>query len=97
VLLDIQMPGMDGLQVTAGIRVSEQVTAPRFEEHEELMTAVAARLHGGHIPLIAMTAYAMSGDRERCLKAGMDGYISKPFQPDEIRCQLNMLCRRGKG
>lgn len=94
VLLDIQMPGMDGLQVTELIRIAEEVTPPRFEDHEEIMAGVAARLYGGHIPLIAMTAYAMSGDRERCLKAGMDGYISKPFQPDEIRCQLNMLCRR---
>lgn len=97
VLLDIQMPGMDGLKVTELIRISEQVTAPRFEEHEEIMAGVAPRLYGGHIPLIAMTAYAMSGDRERCFKAGMDGYISKPFQPDQIRCQLNMLCRRAKG
>jgi CheY-like chemotaxis protein/HPt (histidine-containing phosphotransfer) domain-containing protein len=65
VLMDVQMPEMNGLDATAAIRQKELTT-------------------GKHIPIIAMTAHAMKGDQERCLAAGMDGYVSKPISPDAL-------------
>ena len=65
VLMDLQMPVMDGFAATAAIRASETTS-------------------GRHIRIVAMTAHAMKSDRERCLSAGMDGYLSKPFQPQTL-------------
>ena len=65
VLMDIQMPEMDGLEAARAIR------------HDESRT-------GSHVAMIAMTAHAMKGDIERCLAAGMDGYVAKPFQPRDF-------------
>ena len=65
VLMDLQMPVMDGFAATAAIRALENMS-------------------GRHLPIVAMTARAMKGDRECCLAAGMDGYISKPINPEEL-------------
>jgi len=69
ILMDIQMPKMDGFEVTACIRQAEQRT-------------------GAHIPIIAMTAHAMDGYKERCLAGGMDGYLTKPIRRDLLLAAL---------
>jgi signal transduction histidine kinase/DNA-binding response OmpR family regulator len=75
VLIDVQMPEMDGFEATRVIREKEGAT------HK-------------HIPIIAMTAHAMKGDRERCLAAGMDGYIAKPIRPAELFAEIERFTRR---
>jgi CheY-like chemotaxis protein len=72
ILMDVQMPDMDGLQATAAIRKLEEST-------------------GRHIPIVAMTAHAMKGDREKCLAAGMDGYVSKPIHKAELFAAIETL------
>jgi len=73
ILMDVQMPVLDGLEATRQIRDQEKKT-------------------GTHVPIVAMTAHAMAGDRERCLQAGMDDYLSKPIHRPDL---LAMLARRG--
>ncbi len=65
ILMDVQMPEMDGLETTEIIRARERET-------------------DSHVPIVAMTAHAMQGDRQRCLKAGMDDYIAKPIRAKQI-------------
>jgi two-component system, sensor histidine kinase and response regulator len=72
VLMDVQMPGMDGFEATAAIRKQEH-------------------LSGKHIPIIAMTAHALKGDQERCLAAGMDGYVSKPIRSKELYAVIESM------
>ncbi|MBU1040070.1 MAG: PAS domain S-box protein [Proteobacteria bacterium] len=76
VLMDIQMPEMDGLEAT---RILRSTTLPG---------------NGGRLPIIAMTAYALSGDREKFLAAGLDEYIAKPFRQDELRALLQTVAQR---
>jgi two-component system sensor histidine kinase/response regulator len=74
VLMDIQMPEMDGLEATAAIRQREKTS-------------------GKHLPIIAMTANAMIGDKEQCLQAGMDGYVAKPLSVKELFGVIEALRR----
>jgi two-component system sensor histidine kinase/response regulator len=70
IMMDCQMPDMDGFAVTQSIRKMESLT-------------------GKHTPVVAMTAHAMEGDRERCLAAGMDDYIAKPIDPEKLGILVN--------
>ncbi len=84
VLMDVQMPEMDGLAATAAIRAAERGETLPAAVPVELARALSTRLGGGHVPIVAMTAHAMDEDRDRCLAAGMDGYLSKPFQHEQL-------------
>jgi len=74
VLMDLQMPGLSGLEATAAIRNSEN--------------------GNGRVPIYAFTAHAMPGDREKCLNAGMDGYVSKPVQLRDLLALINDVAAR---
>ena len=78
VLMDIQMPEMDGMEATAEIRSREKHS-------------------GNHIPILAMTAHAMRGDRERYLASGMDGYVSKPIHPAELFAEISRCLEAREG
>ena len=73
VLMDVQMPEMDGFDATVAIRASER---------------------DSHVPIVAMTAHAMKGDQERCLKAGMDAYIAKPIRAQALFEVVNRIARQ---
>ncbi len=75
VLMDVQMPEMDGLEATAAIREKEKSS-------------------GFHQPVVALTAHAMKGDREKCLAAGMEGYLTKPIRPQELDQLLDIYVGR---
>ena len=79
VLMDVQMPEMDGLEATAALREIEKKKGDGIRQ-----------------PVIALTAHAMKGDRERCLAAGMDGYLIKPIQPQELDAILGGYVARRK-
>ena len=74
ILMDVQMPEMDGIRATAAIRALDQTL---------------------HTPIVAVTAGALVGDRERCLAGGMDDYISKPYWPKELEAVLDRWIAKG--
>jgi len=75
ILMDVQMPEMDGFETTRQVRASEQATRR-------------------HTPIVAMTAHAMAGDRERCLAAGMDDYLSKPVEKAALLALIERISGR---
>jgi two-component system, sensor histidine kinase and response regulator len=76
ILMDVQMPEMDGFEATAAIREQE-------------------RARGRQTPIVAMTAHAMAGDRERCLAGGMDAYVSKPLRVAQLLATIDSVTERG--
>jgi signal transduction histidine kinase/DNA-binding response OmpR family regulator len=76
ILMDVQMPELNGFEATAAIRQIERST-------------------GSHIPIVAMTAHAMEGDRERCLASGMDGYIAKPIRVNNLVQEIERVTSSG--
>jgi signal transduction histidine kinase len=72
ILMDVQMPQLDGISAAIAIREKE-------------------KRNGGHVPIIALTAHAMTGDRERCFNAGMDGYLIKPIRPAALLQAIEQL------
>ncbi len=74
ILMDVQMPVMDGLQATKAIRANEK--------------------DGEHMPIIALTAHAMKGDAEKCLAAGMDGYVTKPIRSEELFQEIERVLHK---
>ena len=78
VLMDVQMPEIDGLEATRAIRETEKVS-------------------GMHVPIVALTAHAMKGDQDRCLAAGMDGYLSKPVHASDLLRTIEAYGKREFG
>lgn len=91
VIMDVQMPMMDGITATGLIRKCEKEKDAVFAEEGDLLRKLNAKIFGGHVVIIAMTANAMAGDREKCLDAGMDDYITKPFEPAEFLAALQRV------
>ncbi len=84
VIMDIQLPDIDGLEATKQIRNLE--LGFRIEDKSKIRDP---KSQIKKVPIVALTSYAMTGDREKCLAAGCTGYIEKPINPDTFMAEIN--------
>ena len=101
ILMDIQMPEMDGFEATKAIRNLERGTRKTEDGDQAKQTPTAnqssivnRQSSIERIPIVAMTAHAMTGDREKCIEAGMDDYVSKPIKPEVLFSAINKVARK---
>ncbi|MFH1950952.1 MAG: response regulator [Pseudomonadota bacterium] len=91
IIMDIQMPEMDGFEATKAIRNLE---GGMRKEKESKIQSPKSKIES--IPIIAMTAHAMTGDREKCIDAGMDDYVSKPIKPEALYSVIDKVARKSQ-